>query len=89
FQQVEYAGVLAGAKNPDGARALLEFLQGPEVQRALPESMYVFPVRDGTELPTQWARFAQQPSDPATLDPAEISANRSDWLTTWTEVTTR
>jgi len=89
FQQVEYAGVLAGAANPDGARALLAFLQSAEVQRALPESMYVFPVRDGTELPPQWARFAQQPTDPATLDPAEIAANRSDWLTTWTEVTTR
>ncbi len=89
FQQVEYAGVLAGAHNPDGARALLEFLQGPEVQQALPESMYVFPVRDGIELPAEWATFARQPTDPATLDPAEIAANRSDWLTTWTEVTTR
>lgn len=89
FQQVEYAGVLAGAQNPDGARALLEFLESPEVQQVLPESMYVFPVRDGTELPAEWARFAQQPTDPATLDPAEIAANRSDWLTTWTEVTTR
>lgn len=89
FQQVEYAGVLAGAQNPDGARAFLEFLESPEVQQELPESMYVFPVRDGTPLPTQWATFAQQPTDPATLDPADIAAHRSDWLTTWTEVTTR
>ncbi len=47
FRQVEYAGVLAGADNPDGARALVEFLLGEDVQAALPESMYVFPVRDG------------------------------------------
>lgn len=89
FQQVEYAGVLAGAANPEGARAFLEFLESPEVQAALPESMYVFPVRDGVELPAVWAKFARKPSDPATLDPADIAAHRDEWLTTWTDVTTR
>ena len=49
FRQVEYAGVLAGAENPEGARAVLEWLLSPEVQAALPESMYVFPVVDGVD----------------------------------------
>ena len=65
--------MLAGAENPDGARAVLEWLLSPEVQAALPESMYVFPVVDGVELPEDWARFAEQPTAPYTLDPAEIS----------------
>ena len=47
FRQVEYAGVLDGAANPDGAQALVDFLLSPEVQAALPESMYVFPVDAG------------------------------------------
>ena len=47
FLQVEYAGVLAGADNPDGAQALVEWLVSPAVQAALPDSMYVFPVVDG------------------------------------------
>lgn len=89
FRQVEYAGVLEGADNPEGARALLEFLQSPQVQAALPGSMYVFPVRTGTPLPQAWARYAVQPVDPATLDPADISAHREQWLTTWTDLTTR
>jgi thiamine transport system substrate-binding protein len=89
FQQVEYAGVLAGAANPDGAAAFIDFLLSPEVQTALPESMYVFPVRDGIELPADWARFARRPDAPYTMDPAEIASNRDDWLTTWTEVTSR
>ena len=63
FRQVEYAGVLEGAANPDGGQALVEFLLGPEVQAALPESMYVFPVDAGVELPADWARFAEQPGD--------------------------
>lgn len=89
FQQVEYAGVLAGADNPAGARALVEFLLSEEVQAALPESMYVFPVRAGVELPADWARFAKRPDSPATLDPAEIDARRDEWLTTWQDVTSR
>jgi thiamine transport system substrate-binding protein len=89
FQQVEYAGVLSGAANPAGGQALIEFLLSPPVQAALPESMYVFPVRDGVELPPAWAKFAVRPTSPYTLDPAEITAHRDEWLTTWTEVTTR
>ena len=89
FRQVEYAGVLEGTENPEGARALVEFLLSPAVQAELPGSMYVFPVREDVELPADWARFAEQPEDPATLDPQEIADNREDWLTEWTDVTSR
>jgi thiamine transport system substrate-binding protein len=88
FRQVEYAGVLAGADNPEGAQALVEFLVGPEVQAALPDSMYVFPVVEGTPLPTEWAKFAVQPTDPHEVDPAEVAANRDDWLSEWRDITT-
>lgn len=89
YQQVEYAAALDGADNPAGAQALLEFLVGPEVQQALPESMYVFPVVDGTELPADWARFAERPSDSYEVDPAAIEANREDWLVEWTDIISR
>ncbi len=52
FEQVEYVGVLAGAENPAGAQAVVDWMLTPEVQAALPDSMYVFPVVDGVELPT-------------------------------------
>lgn len=89
FQQVEYAGLLAGAENVEGGQQLVEFLVGPEVQAALPESMYVFPVADGTELPKEWAEYAVQPTEPLTVAPEEIAANREDWLREWGDVTTR
>ncbi len=89
FRQVEYAGVLEGADNPDGAEALVDFLLSSEVQAALPESMYVFPVDDSVELPQEWAEFAQQPTEPLEVDPAEIAANRDDWLREWSDVTSR
>lgn len=89
FEQIEYAGLLQGAANPAGGKALIEFLLSPEVQAALPENMYVFPVASDTELPAEWAKFAQQPTDPFTVDPAEIAANRDEWLSEWSDVTTR
>ena len=69
--------------------SFVEFLLGEDVQAALPESMYVFPVRDGVDLPRDWARFAERPATPYTLDPAEVDASRDEWLTTWQDVVTR
>ena len=89
FRQVEYAGVLDGAENPDGARQLVDFLLSDEVQAALPESMYVFPVASNVDLPADWARFAVQPSQAYEVDPAEIEENRDAWLREWSDVTSR
>jgi thiamine transport system substrate-binding protein len=89
FRQVEYAGVLTGAANPAGAKAFVEFLLSPEVQKALPDSMYVFPVRSGTPLPPAWAKFAVQPTHPYVVSPAEISAHRETWLREWSGIVSR
>ena len=89
FRQVEYAGVLAGADNPDGAEALVDWLLSDEVQSALPESMYVFPVMPDATIPPDWAKFAPQPDEPYEVAPEEIAANREQWLTEWTDVVSR
>lgn len=89
FRQVEYAGVLDGAENPDGAEALVDFLVSPEVQAALPDSMYVFPVDPSVELPAEWAEFAEQPTDPLEVDPAAIDEHRDEWLRDWSDLTSR
>ncbi|WP_244931183.1 thiamine ABC transporter substrate-binding protein [Nocardioides sp. W7] len=89
FRQVEYAGVLAGAENPEGAEQVVDWLLSDEVQAALPDSMYVFPVSSAVELPADWASFATQPETPYDVDPAEISENRDDWLREWSDVTSR
>jgi thiamine transport system substrate-binding protein len=86
YRQVEYAGVLAGADNPEGARALVDFMLGEEFQAALPEAMYVFPVDSSVDLPEDWARFAERPTTAYAVDPAEIAANRERWLTEWSQL---
>ncbi len=88
YRQVEYAGVLAGAANPEGGRELVEFLLSEDVQAALPGSMYVYPVRDGVALPDAWARHAEQPSDPYALDPDQVASERDAWLAEWRDLVT-
>ena len=85
FRQVEYAGVLTGAANPTGAEAFVDFLLSPEVQGALPDAMYVFPVRDGSPLPAAWAGFAVQPTAPVRRSARPTSPRTaSEWLQQWT-----
>jgi thiamine transport system substrate-binding protein len=90
FEQVEYAGVLRGdTTNVPGARAVIDWLLSPEVQAALPESMYVFPVASATSLPPAWAKFAVKPQRTEQVAPSEITAKRQEWLQEWTEIVSR
>jgi len=89
FRQVEYAGVLAGAKNPEGARAVIDWLLSPEVQAALPTSMYVYPVDAEAKLPEEWARFAVQPEETFEVSADDIAEHRREWLTTFTDLTSQ
>jgi thiamine transport system substrate-binding protein len=87
FRQVEYAGVLTGAANTEGAQAFVDFMAGRAFQEALPDNMYVFPVDPGAELPPAWAEYAVPADDPETLPESVIAAHRAEWLETWADVT--
>lgn len=89
FRQVEYAGVLSGAANPAGAEAVIDWLLSDDVQAALPTAMYVFPVSDSVDVPADWAAYATQPTAPLSVPPADIAANREQWLSEWTDVVTK
>ena len=58
FRQVEYAGVLQGAKNPAGAQQVIDFLLSADFQASVPDSMYVYPVDSGVPLPAAWQQYA-------------------------------
>lgn len=85
--QVEYAGLLAGAANPEGAKAVLDYLVSSEFQRGIPDAMYMYPVDSGVELPEAWAKFAPIPSEDELNDlpSAQIEQGREGWLKTLSE----
>ncbi|MBM7771997.1 thiamine transport system substrate-binding protein [Actinokineospora baliensis] len=86
FRQVEYAGVLAGAKNQDDARKVVDFLISETFQKLVAESMYVYPVRDGIALPEAWQKASPRPESPASLPAEDIQANRERWIEQWRTV---
>lgn len=87
FRQIEYAGVLSGTRNEAGARKFIDFMLSPEVQQAIPESLYMYPVVPDTPLPEDWQKFAPLPTTPITIEPAEIGEKRDQWIRDWSEVT--
>ncbi len=86
FRQVEYAGVLAGADNPEGAQQLIDFLLTTRVQQTIPTTMYMYPVLKRADLPRTWARFGPLSEDPFAIPADDIGANREQWIDQWTEV---
>lgn len=86
FRQVELAGVLRGAKNEEGARALVDFMLSRRFQEDIPLSMFVFPARDDTPLPPEFERYAVVPEQPLELPSEEIEANRERWVDEWTQI---
>ena len=76
--------------NPEGAEALVDFLLSPDVQAALPDSMYVFPVAaDAAAAAATGRRSPSSRRRRTTVDPASISEHRDDWLREWSDVTSR
>ncbi|WP_415505109.1 thiamine ABC transporter substrate-binding protein [Actinomyces slackii] len=85
FRQVEFAGVLAGAANPKGGRAFVEWMLTRTVQEDIPGQMYMYPVDDGAALPTEITSFGPLAKAPVEVTPADITANRETWLEQWTK----
>jgi len=83
---VEYAGVLTGAKNPAAARKVVDWMLSSQFQAQIPENMYVYPVDKKVKLPATWEKYAPVAKDPATLAPADISANREAWVSSWSDL---
>ncbi len=86
FRQIEYAGLLSNAKNSKGGKALLDFLVSKQFQEDMPLNMFVYPVREGAQVPPEFVKYGPQAKDPETMAPAKIAAHRDDWVKSWTSL---
>lgn len=86
FRQVEYVGVLKGAKHPTAARKVVDWMLSDAFQAAMPENMYVYPVSTSVTVPAAWAKYAPLSPRPFSMDPTKIDANRDAWIQRWTQV---
>jgi thiamine transport system substrate-binding protein len=85
FRQTEFVGTLAGANNPAGAKALIDFLLSESFQSTMPGLMYVYPVNPDAEIPAEWAKFG--PAARSTIgEELDIEANRATWQSKWSNL---
>jgi thiamine transport system substrate-binding protein len=89
FRQVEYAGVLDGAPNPEGAKKLIDFMLSETFQSDVAGSMFVYPVAEGIALPEAFVKHAIVPADPLSMPADQIDEQRDEWVDTWTEIVAR
>jgi thiamine transport system substrate-binding protein len=86
FRQIEFAGLLHGARNPAGGRALIDFMISKTFQEDMPLQMYVDPVREGAAEPHVFVKYGARITRPQTVAPGTIAAERDDWVKAWTSI---
>lgn len=86
FRQVEYAGVLRGTEYQREAEQLIDYLLGETFQNDLPLTQFVYPVNTKAVLPEVFITHSKRPTNPRSMPPATIAANRVTWLDEWNSV---
>ncbi|MFF8954505.1 thiamine ABC transporter substrate binding subunit [Streptomyces sp. NPDC014894] len=86
FRQIEFAGLLTGAKNEAGGKALLDFMVSKTFQEDMPLNMFVNPVVKGAKLPELFTEFGAVVDKPLTVAPDKIAENREQWVRSWSSL---
>jgi thiamine transport system substrate-binding protein len=89
FKQIEFVGILKGAKHSDLARQWIDFMLGDTFQADIPLQMWVYPAREGVPLPEVFTKYAQVPTNAVNMMPEQIEAGRDRWIKAWTDVMLR
>ncbi|MEZ5752579.1 MAG: thiamine ABC transporter substrate binding subunit [Paracoccaceae bacterium] len=83
YLQIEVAGILADAAQPDLARQFMEFMTSPAFQSIIPTTNWMYPARIAPEgLPDGFDTLVQ-PEVSLLLSPAEAASRRAEALETW------
>ncbi|NUK02770.1 thiamine ABC transporter substrate-binding protein [Streptomyces lunaelactis] len=86
FRQTEFAGLLKGAKNEAGGKALLDFLISKTFQEDMPLNMFVNPVVKDAKLPELFTTFGVVIDKPETVAADKIAKNREQWVQSWSSL---
>ncbi|MEM7112445.1 MAG: thiamine ABC transporter substrate-binding protein [Chloroflexota bacterium] len=89
FRQIEFVGILSGTDHEDEAQQLVDFMLSQTFQEDIPLNMFVYPANETAVLPDVFAEHSLIPDNPATVSPADITANRETWIEAWTETVIR
>lgn len=88
YLQVEIAGALKSAKQPELAAKFLAFLTGPEAQGMIATTQWMYPARAGQAVPPDFEKLIQ-PGKTLIFDTTEVQQNRRAWTEQWLAATAR
>ncbi|MCB5909358.1 thiamine ABC transporter substrate-binding protein [Streptomyces pinistramenti] len=86
FRQIEFGGLLKGARNEKGGKELLDFLLSRKFQEDMPLQMFVNPARKDATVPELFTKYGATIDKPATLAPETITENREQWIKQWSSL---
>jgi thiamine transport system substrate-binding protein len=86
FRQIEFAGLLTGAKNEAGGKALLDFMISKKFQEDMPLNMFVNPVVKDAKLPGLFTEHGAVVEKPETVAADTIAKNREQWVRSWSSL---
>lgn len=84
YIQIEGAGVIKGAANPEAAKRFLDYMLSPEGQLIIATNNIMMPVRPDTDLPEAFD-IAFASGTTLLLDKEEIAGNDQKWVQEWVE----
>lgn len=89
FRQVEFVGVLKGARERDLARRFVDFMLSRQFQEDIPLQMFVYPANATAVLPELFTRFAPVLPVPTSVSTSRIDGHREEWIARWTKLVLR
>ncbi len=85
YAQIEGAGIVRGAPNPEGAKQFIDFLLSESFQEVIPLTNWMYPVHRDARLPASFD-YAPVPKQSLLLDTNEIRGNLDEWVDRWVEI---
>ena len=76
-------------KGFDAAKKLVTFLASEPFQKELPLTLFVYPVDPKVALPEAFTKYSTVATDPFTMEPDRIAANRQQWQEQWAAIVQR
>ena len=89
FRQIEFVGIIEGTQQRELAEAWVDYMLDLPFQNDIPLQMFVYPANENATLPELFTQYGQIPATPASIEPADIEANREAWIEAWTNVMLR
>jgi thiamine transport system substrate-binding protein len=89
YRQIEFVGILKGAKNRPAAEKWIDFMLSPAFQEDMAPNMGVYPVIPDAKLEDTFAKHLVAPEVTVSLDPDQITEKREQWINDWIETVLR